>query len=151
MRDAIPCAAIVLCSSSYSGSLHFDKHRRSVPLKKDGRYLKRCLLFHVPARNPVATNTFEQSVGSNRFEATDSVTQVQVLEGSRQLEKTMFQDEEIIKLHAAGYDEDEDAEMRELDAEEDEEDDEEEEFSLTPITHAEQAELYAAPSTPVDP
>jgi hypothetical protein len=67
------------------GPLHFKKRGQSMPLKKDGRYLKRCLLFHVSARNPVATNTFEECVAhqhdlqtkwNSKFEATDSVTQL---------------------------------------------------------------------------
>jgi hypothetical protein len=44
--------------------LYFDNLGLSVPLKKDDPHLKRCLLFNVSARNPVATNTVELSVAS---------------------------------------------------------------------------------------
>ena len=66
----------------------------------------------------------------------------------------MFQDEDLIKLHAAGFDDDDADEVSDLDSiDEDDEDDEEEEVELdVPASHhAEEADLYAAPSTPVDP
>src|SRR5580698_4260562 len=73
--------------------------------------------------------------------------------------KTMLPEEETIKLYAAAYDEDEDESTRDFD-DLDDEDDEEEEEELTasveivfdePNTHAEEAELFALPSTPVAP
>ena len=66
----------------------------------------------------------------------------------------MFQDEQIFKLHAADYDEDID-DATDLDApdeiDEDEDEEEEEEELIVPSHHAEEADLYAAPSTPADP
>jgi hypothetical protein len=58
----------------------------------------------------------------------------------------MLQDEKTIKLHAAGYDEGDADEVIDLDSL-----DEEEEFNIVSSNHAEEVELFAAPSTPVIP
>ena len=61
----------------------------------------------------------------------------------------MFQDEEIIKLHAAGYDEDDTDEVIDVDSLDEE--DEEEEFNTDSMTHVEEAEIFAPPPSPVAP
>jgi hypothetical protein len=60
----------------------------------------------------------------------------------------MLQDEETIKLYAAGYDEDDTDEVIDLDSLDEE--DEEEEFNVV-STHIEEAEIFAPPPTPIAP
>jgi hypothetical protein len=62
----------------------------------------------------------------------------------------MLHDDEMVKLYAAGYDEDE-LDAPEPDDLDEEDEEEEEELSGPSSTHAEEATMYAAPPSPVAP